>query len=188
MALGAGIATRWRRPRSSRGSWPRLVAATLLAGSLWSAGSAEAARLTGIKGAQAERYGRIVLKFDSPVSVKARVSGAVLVVAFSEAAGAAPERITAEMPDYVSAVRRDPDGLGLRLALQRPYRVNVQEVGETVFVDLLPSTGPGCRPPFRPRRSPNSSGAPGRRKPPSRRPSLRSNPSACVSNSRTCRP
>ena len=146
MALGAGIATRRRRSRSSRRSWPRLVAATLLAGSLWSAGSAEAARLTAIKGAQAERYGRIVLKFDSPVSVKARVSGAVLVLNFSETAGAAPERITAEMPDYVSAVRRDPDGLGLRLALQRPYRVNVQEVGETVFIDLLPVDWAGLPP------------------------------------------
>lgn len=140
MALGAGIATGRRRP------WARLVAASALAGALWSAGSAEAARLTAIKGAQAERYGRIILSFDSAVSVKARVSGAVLVLGFSEKAGAAPERITAEMPDYVSAVRRDPDGLGLRLALQRPYRVNVQEAGETVFIDLLPQDWAGLPP------------------------------------------
>ncbi|MCJ2043925.1 hypothetical protein MKK58_05160 [Methylobacterium sp. J-078] len=140
MVLRAGPAIRRRRP------WAGLFAASLVAGSLWCGGVAEAARLTSIKGAQAERYGRIVLSFDSAVSVKARVSGSVLVLSFSERSGAAAERIAIEMPDYVSAVRRDPDGTGLRLALQRPYRVNVQEAGETVFVDLLPQDWAGLPP------------------------------------------
>jgi hypothetical protein len=140
MALGARIATRRRR------SGVGLIAASMVAGSLWAAGAAEAARLTAIKGAQAERYGRIVLSFDSPVSVKARVSGAVLVLGFSERSGAAPEHIAAEMPDYVSVVRRDPDGLGLRFALQRPFRVNVQQAGESVFIDLLPQDWAGLPP------------------------------------------
>ncbi|MDB5648397.1 hypothetical protein [Methylobacterium sp.] len=144
MALRAGLATRRRRP------WADLVAASALALALLGSGEARAARLTAIKGAQADRYGRIVLNFDSPVSVKARVSGTVLVLGFSEKSGAAPERIASEMPDYVSVVRRDPDGLGLRLALQRPYRVNVQEAGETVFIDLLPPDWAGLPPPLPP--------------------------------------
>ncbi|WP_082510984.1 MULTISPECIES: hypothetical protein [Methylobacterium] len=118
-----------------------IVAVTLCGGT-----GAIAARLTAIKGAQIERYGRLILTFDAPVSVKARISGSVLVLGFSEKASAGPEQIAAEMPDYVSAVRRDPDGLGLRLALQRPYRVNVQDAGETVFVDLLPQDWTGLPP------------------------------------------
>ncbi|MCJ2034338.1 hypothetical protein [Methylobacterium sp. J-068] len=140
MALDAGFATQRRRP------WAGLVVASVLAGGFWSAGGAQAAKLTAIKGSQAERYGRIVLSFDSPVAVKARVSGAVLVLGFSERSGAAPERIAAEMPDYVSVVRRDPDGLGLRLGLQRPFRINVQEAGERVFIDLLPQDWSGLPP------------------------------------------
>lgn len=140
MALDAGIATRRRRLRAG------LAAISIVAATLCGGTDATAARLTTIKGAQIERYGRLVLTFDSPVSVKARTSGSVLVLGFSEKTSAGPERIAAEMPDYVSAVRRDPDGLGLRLALQRPYRVNVQEAGEKVFVDLLPQDWSGLPP------------------------------------------
>jgi hypothetical protein len=140
MALGAGIATRRRRLRAG------LAAISIVAATFCGGTGASAARLTGIKGAQIERYGRLVLTFDAAVSVKARISGSVLVLGFSEKASAGPERVATEMPDYVSAVRRDPDGMGLRLALQRPYRVNVQEAGETVFVDLLPQDWSGLPP------------------------------------------
>ncbi|KQO73226.1 hypothetical protein ASF20_16015 [Methylobacterium sp. Leaf88] len=140
MALDAGIATRRRRLRAG------FAAISIVAAALCGGTDATAARLTAIKGAQSERYGRLVLTFDGPVSVKARMSGSVLVLGFSEKASAGPERIAAEMPDYVTAVRRDPDGLGLRLALQRPYRVNVQEAGEKVFVDLLPQDWSGLPP------------------------------------------
>ncbi|EHP83934.1 hypothetical protein MetexDRAFT_6017, partial [Methylorubrum extorquens DSM 13060] len=111
--------------------------------------AAEAARLVSAKGAQPpEGFGRIVLTFDEPVSVKARLSGAILVLNFGEAVGAGPERIAAGMPDYVTVVRRDPDGSALRLALQRPYRVNVQDAGEQVFIDLLPESWNGFLPPL----------------------------------------
>ncbi|APX84183.1 hypothetical protein BV511_05295 [Methylorubrum extorquens] len=113
------------------------------------ASAAEAARLVSAKGAQPpEGFGRIVLTFDEPVSVKARLSGAILVLNFGEAVGSGPERIAAGMPDYVTVVRRDPDGSALRLALQRPYRVNVQDAGEQVFIDLLPESWNGFLPPL----------------------------------------
>ncbi|TXM72097.1 hypothetical protein FV218_14015 [Methylobacterium sp. WL69] len=143
MGLGAGIATRRRRP------WAGLAAASILAG-LVLCGPATAARLTAAAGVQAERYGRITLTFDTAVTVKARISGAVLVIAFSERSTAFAERLAAQMPDYVSVVRRDPDGTGLRLALQRPYRINVQSAGETTFIDLLPLDWSGLPPPLPP--------------------------------------
>ncbi|KQQ27192.1 hypothetical protein ASF53_20080 [Methylobacterium sp. Leaf123] len=113
------------------------------------ASAAEAARLVSAKGAQPpEGFGRIVLTFDEPVSVKARLSGAILVLNFGGTVGPGPERIAAGMPDYVTVVRRDPDGSALRLALQRPYRVNVQDAGEQVFIDLLPESWNGFLPPL----------------------------------------
>lgn len=143
MGLGAGIATRRRRPLAG------LAAASILAG-LVLCGPADAGRLTSAAGTQAERYGRIALSFDTAVTVKARISGAVLVITFSERSPAFAERLAAQMPDYVSVVRRDPDGAGLRLALQRPYRVNVQSAGETTLIDLLPLDWAGLPPPLPP--------------------------------------
>nr|WP_238307653.1 MULTISPECIES: hypothetical protein [Methylobacteriaceae] len=115
-----------------------------------SAAAAEAAKLVAAKGSQSEGYGRIVLTFDAPVAVKAKLSGAVLVLGFSEAVTAGPERIAAGMPDYVAAVRRDPDGSAMRLALQKGYRINVQDAAEQVFVDLLPDNWSGFPPPLPP--------------------------------------
>lgn len=112
------------------------------------ASAAEAARLVSAKSAQSDGFGRIVLTFDSPVAVKARLSGAILVLGFGETVASGPERIAAGLPDYVSVVRRDPDGSALRLALQRPYRINVQEAAEQVFVDLLPESWSGFPPPL----------------------------------------
>ena len=80
MALGADIATRRRRLRAG------LVAISVVGATFWAQTSATAARLLGIQGAQIERYGRIILRFDGPVSVKARVSGSVLGTSITDEA------------------------------------------------------------------------------------------------------
>lgn len=128
----------------------RLVALTALLAACLPYASAEAARLVSAKGSQPSGYGRIVLTFDTPVAVKARVSGTVLTLAFGETVAKGSEQIAADMPDFVSVVRRDPDGTALRLALQRGYHVNLQEAGERVFVDLLPDAWVGLPPPLPP--------------------------------------
>ncbi|WP_336489152.1 hypothetical protein [Methylobacterium nigriterrae] len=143
--MGAALATGRRSGR--RGALARLALALALSTAIR---PAEAARLVSARGSQAESYGRLVLAFDKSVPVRAKVSGTVLVLSYGERTAAAPERIAAEMPAYVSTVRRDPDGTGLRLALQKPYRVNVQEAGEQVFVDLLPEGWSGLPPPLPP--------------------------------------
>lgn len=144
MELRADGAVRLRRNRPAR----RRVALSILLAACLPHASAEAARLVSAKGTQPGGYGRIVLTFDAPVAVKARLSGTVLSLSFGEAVAAGPERIAAGLPDFVSVVRRDPDGTALRLALQRGYRVNVQEAGEQTFVDLLPETWAGLPPPL----------------------------------------
>nr|WP_244507509.1 hypothetical protein [Methylobacterium phyllostachyos] len=113
-----------------------------------------AAKLIGAKGGETGNgpggYGRIVLTFDKPVSVKTKLAGGVLLIGYGERVAPGPERLAEEMPAYVSSVRRDPDGTGLRVALQRPYRVNLQSAGERVFVDLLPEGWSGLPPPLPP--------------------------------------
>nr|WP_238242223.1 bacterial transcriptional activator domain-containing protein [Methylobacterium iners] len=123
------------------------VMALVTAALLWAA-PASAARLASIKGTQADRYGRIALTFDAPVSVTAKVSGSVLIVSFGERSPSGPERLALELPDYVSVVRRDPDATGMRVALVRPFRVNVQSAAEHVFIDLLPEGWSGLPPPL----------------------------------------
>ncbi len=105
-----------------------------------------AARLVAAKGTEAEGYGRLLLTFDKPVTVKATVSGGVLILGYGESVKAGPERLAEEMPAYLAAVRRDPDGTGLRLALQRPFKASVQSAGERVFIDLLPEGWKGMPP------------------------------------------
>ncbi|GJE25912.1 hypothetical protein LKMONMHP_0755 [Methylobacterium organophilum] len=112
--------------------------------------SAQAAKLLSAIGSQPQGFGRIILSFDTPVPVKGRISGTVLVLSYGERVSAGPERIATGMPDFVTAVRRDPDGSALRLALQKPYRISVQEAGEQVYIDLLPESWTGFPPPLPP--------------------------------------
>lgn len=147
----------WRRVGKSMGSLRRRgrIGRALRAGLpalILSAGlsPALAAKLIAAKGSETSGYGRIVLTFDKPVPVKATVSGGVLVLGYGERTAAGPERLAEDLPAYVASARRDPDGTGLRLALQRPYRANVQMAGERVFVDLLPEGWNGLPPPLPP--------------------------------------
>jgi hypothetical protein len=153
--IGEAMGSVGGRPRIGRGFGTRLLSASLsLLALLAVASPALAARLITAKGSEtgsgAGGYGRIVLTFDKPVSVKAKLAGGVLLVGYGERITPGPEHLTEEMPAFVSSVRRDPDGTGLRLALQRPYRVNVQSAGERVFVDLLPEGWSGLPPPLPP--------------------------------------
>ncbi|KMO12813.1 hypothetical protein [Methylobacterium platani] len=130
----------------STGRSRRAAALIALAALAAGAGAAEAAQLVAIQGSEQKNFGRIALTFDHGVKVSARIVGGVLVVAFREPVTGQRERLASEMPAYVAQVRRDPDGAGLRVALQAPYRVNVLEAGERVFIDLMPEGWTGLPP------------------------------------------
>jgi tetratricopeptide (TPR) repeat protein len=91
-------------------------------------------------------FGRLAFTFDEPVTTRVRVSNGVVVIGFSQPVKLEPGRLAAELPSYVSVVRIDPDGRGLRLALARPYRANLLEAGDKAFVDLLPENWTGQLP------------------------------------------
>lgn len=107
--------------------------------------SAEAGDVS-IRGAQMDRFARIALEFDQPTKVQVKASGTVLVIGFGAATKVRAEKLAAELASLVSAVRRDPDEMGLRLALTAPFRANVLEAGERVFIDLLPPNWAGLPP------------------------------------------
>ena len=153
--IGEAMSSEGRRSRIRRYVGTRLVRASLPALVLLAAiDPALAARLIGAKGSESGTgpggYGRIVLTFDKPVAVKAKLAGGVLLLGYGERVAQGPERLAEEIPAFVSTVRRDPDGSGLRVALQRPFRANVQSAGERVFVDLLPEGWSGLPPPLPP--------------------------------------
>ncbi|MDJ1158445.1 hypothetical protein QNA08_09385 [Chelatococcus sp. SYSU_G07232] len=112
---------------------------------LAAADAALAAKAT-VRGSEMSGFGRIILQFDSPPKVSTRVSNGILVLAFSEPVTLNAERLAAELPSYVSIVRVDPDGRGMRLALVRPMRANLMEAGEQVYLDLLPEGWKGLPP------------------------------------------
>ncbi|GJD62166.1 hypothetical protein [Methylobacterium frigidaeris] len=131
---------------SSTGRSRRAAALIALAALAAGAGAADAAQLVAIQGSEQKNFGRIALTFDHGVKVTAKVTGGVLVVGFREPVTGQRERLAAEMPAYVAQVRRDPDGSGLRVALQASYKVNVLEAGERVFIDLMPEGWTGMPP------------------------------------------
>ncbi|MGJ3264636.1 MAG: hypothetical protein ACFE0R_15520 [Salinarimonas sp.] len=94
----------------------------------------------------APTWGRIRLDFEAPVTVAARAENGVLVVRFDRAVEIVAERIAEEIPSYVSQVRRDPDGTGLRMALSQNFSASVLSAGEIVFIDLLPEAWRGMPP------------------------------------------
>ncbi len=125
-----------------------LFATTVLAGAVMAiAPMAAHAATAEMRGSEMpEGYGRIVLSFDAAPKTVARVSNGVLIVSFSEPSTVATDRVLRELPAYVTVVRADPDGRGLRFALTKPHRVNITEAGEKIFIDLLPENWKGIQP------------------------------------------
>ncbi|MFZ4532811.1 MAG: hypothetical protein ACOYOJ_13495, partial [Alsobacter sp.] len=118
-----------------------LALACMLAGP----GTAWASKAT-VRGTEMAGYGRVVLSFDDLPRATIRVSSGILIMGFDKAVSFGPEKLALDMPGYISAVRMDPDGRGIRIALARPVRPNLMEAGEKLFIDLLPESWRGLPP------------------------------------------
>ncbi len=91
-------------------------------------------------------YARVLFRLDEPVDAQVRVTGAVMVVTFKQPVEVAVDRLNAGAPGFISAARRDPDGLAIRIALARKVKVNTIPAGERYYVDLLPDDWKGLTP------------------------------------------
>lgn len=99
-----------------------------------------------VSGLPDEGFGRIELAFDREVAVQAQSRNGILIITFGEPVTITQQRLSQQMPDYISVVRADPDGTGMRVALTQNFRANVLNAGERVFVDLLPERWTGLEP------------------------------------------
>lgn len=135
------------------GSHPRAVAWAIrccAAVAVWFVVACGMAQAEPVRGAAsfstAGGYARLILKFEEDVETEAAVAGSVLIIRFRRPVYVPLDKLSEAVPDYVGSARRDPDGLAIRLLLNRKITVNLMEAGERVFVDLLPDSWAGAPP------------------------------------------
>jgi tetratricopeptide (TPR) repeat protein len=91
-------------------------------------------------------YARLVLNLAEDVESEVTTAGTILVIRFKRPVDIATERLPEAAPSYIGSVRRDPDGMAIRMSLARKVTVNTMTAGERLFVDLLPDTWSGPPP------------------------------------------
>ena len=108
-------------------------------------------------------YARLVFDMSEYDDASVRLANNVLVITFKRPIDVSVDRLASQIPDYVGAARRDPDGKGIRVALSQQVKVNTTPAAEKFFIDLLPASWSGQPPACRPRSSPTWRAAPARR-------------------------
>ena len=91
-------------------------------------------------------YARLVFDMSEYDDVSVRVANSVLVITFKRPIDVSVDRLASQIPDYVGAARRDPDGKGIRVALSQQVKVNATPAAEKFFIDLLPASWSGQPP------------------------------------------
>jgi tetratricopeptide (TPR) repeat protein len=94
----------------------------------------------------ADGYARLVFKFTEDVGSEVTTAGSIVVIRFERPVDVDVEKLSDAVPDYVSMVRRDPDGTAIRMSLARKVTLNTMTAGERVFVDFLPDNWAGPPP------------------------------------------
>jgi len=101
-------------------------------------------------GTEMQGYGRVIFSFDGEVAAKARVVNAVLIIEFDQPVTLDVDKLSQQLPNYVSMVRADPDGRSIRLALNDRFRSDLKMAGEKVYLDILSNRWQGAAPPLPP--------------------------------------
>jgi hypothetical protein len=91
-------------------------------------------------------YARLVFNMSEYDDATTRIANSVLIISFKHPIDVSVERLAAQLPDYIGAARRDPDGQGVRVALAQPVTVSATAAGEKYFIDLLPAGWSGPPP------------------------------------------
>src|SRR5258707_15863453 len=64
-------------------------------------------------------YARLVFDMSEYDDASVRLANNVLIITFARPIDVAVDRLALQIPDYVGAARRDPDGKGIRVALSQ---------------------------------------------------------------------
>jgi tetratricopeptide (TPR) repeat protein len=125
-----------------------ILAQLLLLGALLAfPGAAGAAPVKGeVSISTANGYARIIFTLAEDVEADVRLAGGILIVQFKQPVDVPVERVPMLATGYIAAARSDPDGTGVRMALNRKVTVNTMAAGEKLFVDLLPEGWVGLAP------------------------------------------
>src|SRR5580692_1766425 len=125
-----------------------LAAAALLCLSSFAArGSADDAPIKATLVASVnDGYARLIFDMSEYDDASVRLANNVLVITFKRPIDVSVDRLAAQIPDYVGAARRDPDGKGIRVALSQEVKVNTTPAAEKFFIDLLPKSWSGQPP------------------------------------------
>ena len=99
-----------------------------------------------IVGSEQQGFGRIVFSFDKEIPARSRVVNSVLIVDFDEPVTVDLEKLSQQLPSYVSIARADPDGKSLRFGLNERYKIDLKPAGERVYLDILPQKWQGLPP------------------------------------------
>ncbi len=91
-------------------------------------------------------FGRVVFSFDKELATRARVVNSVLIIEFDEPVTIDLEKLSQQLPAYVSVARADPDGKSLRFALTDRFKIDMKPAGERVYLDILSTKWQGMPP------------------------------------------
>src|SRR5579872_4139351 len=91
-------------------------------------------------------FARLAFHFADEVKAQVNVSGAIMIIKFDKAVAVPVDKIAASAGDYISAARRDPDGMAIRFAMARKVKYNVIPAAERIYPDLLPTSWVGVLP------------------------------------------
>ncbi|MGD9924734.1 MAG: tetratricopeptide repeat protein, partial [Pseudorhodoplanes sp.] len=91
-------------------------------------------------------FARILLHLSEEVESEVKLAGGIVVVHFRRPVEVGIEKLSHAVPSYIGAARRDPDGRGIRIALNRKVTVNSMAAGERLYIDLLPDHWKGLAP------------------------------------------
>jgi tetratricopeptide (TPR) repeat protein len=91
-------------------------------------------------------YARLIFDMSEYDDASVRLANNVLVITFNRPIDVSIDRLALQIPDYVGAARRDPDGKGIRVALSQEVKVSTTPAAEKLFIDLLPASWSGQPP------------------------------------------
>lgn len=94
----------------------------------------------------AKDYGRLIFSFSQYPEISSSVSRGVIVLSFDRPIDISTDRLTIDLPNWISAARLDPDRKALRLGLAKAARPNLTEAGNELYFDLLPESWKGAPP------------------------------------------
>ena len=91
-------------------------------------------------------FARLVFSFDKLPEYSSKTVSTVFVIKFKKSVAVDLAQVATKLSNVLTIARRDPDGYGLRFAMVRDFRVNVQRAGNHLIVDFLSKNWRG-RPP-----------------------------------------